>query len=579
MSLFLSRHAVSSSEDLRRILSLPRRTFTDAEGEALAAELTRLLRTPEGTMRLRPIQALALHDIGTVGGLFGPMRVGAGKTLISALAGFILNVARIVLLLPAALVEKTKSEFRELYKHWRIPQTIRIHSYEQISRVSGVDLLKIAGPCLIVADEAHKLKNKRAGVTRRVARYMRENPGTKFVAISGTVMKDSLRDFAHIVRWCLKDNSPIPLEDGEIEEWSDALDEKLQNPLKRLDPGPLLKLASPEDVDRFGPTRAARRGFQRRLVETPGVVATANETLACNLRIKALEYDVSDATEANYEPLRKLWETPTGFALNEAVAVWRISRELALGLHYEWDPRAPEAWLQARKAWSKFVREILKRSRTLDTELQVANACDAGQLPDDELRAWRAVKDTFAPRPKAVWHDESALHACAAWLKGPPGIVWCEHTFFAEELSRRTGRPYFGANAEDRRGRVVRDARPADGSIIASVQSCGTGQNLQAWNRNLVTSPSSSAARWEQLLGRTHREGQESDVTFDVMVGCFEHADGMRRALLGADAARDTLGQSQKLLTCDLVGFEDYADEETIASLADRGIRWQKNES
>lgn len=39
-----------------------------------------MLKTPRGTMRLRPIQAIALAEIGMYGGLFGPIPVGEGKT-------------------------------------------------------------------------------------------------------------------------------------------------------------------------------------------------------------------------------------------------------------------------------------------------------------------------------------------------------------------------------------------------------------------------------------------------------------------------------------------------------------------
>ena len=95
--------------------------------------------------------------------------------------------------------------------------------------------LEFARPELIGGDEIHMLKNKHAGRTRRVTRYMRDYPETMFAAGSGTVHKGSIKDFAHILRWCLKDKAPIPATDDEVETWSHALDEKV-NPLARKSP-------------------------------------------------------------------------------------------------------------------------------------------------------------------------------------------------------------------------------------------------------------------------------------------------------------------------------------------------------
>jgi hypothetical protein len=309
----------------------------------------------------------------------------------------------------------------------------------------------------------------------------------------------------------------------------------------------------------------ARQAFQRRLLQTPGVVATPGDQVACSLYISAIPLACNDATEANFKTLRTLWETPTGLALTEAVDVWRHARELSLGLHYEWDPPAPSEWLNARRTWAAFVRETLRYSRTLDTELQVANAVRSGEIQSDELNEWALIRPSFTPNPVPRWHDESALAACQAWLKHP-GIVWCEHTFFAEELAKRSGCPYYGARGETSDGATIEDAH---GPIIASVAANSTGRNLQRWHRNLVTSCPSTATTWEQLIGRTHRDGQAADeVTVDVLVGCFEHLNGMAQARESAQMALDMMGQPQKLLLADM----DWPDVSP-----GMGYRWAKN--
>ena len=42
------------------------------------------------------------------------------------------------------------------------------------------------------------------------------------------------------------------------------------------------------------------------------------------------------------------WRTPDDWDLMMATEVWRVANELALGLHYVWDPRPPEEWRNAR---------------------------------------------------------------------------------------------------------------------------------------------------------------------------------------------------------------------------------------
>lgn len=441
----------------------------------------------------------------------------------------------------------------------------------------------------------------------------------------------------------------------------------------------------------------ARKAFHRRLVSTPGVICSLNdEQVDCSLYIVGKIYKVNDATEQNFETLRDLWETPDGWALSEAVDVWRHARELALGFHYvrvdgkkydEWraeirrsgvsklehterrtssasasttgsgvlsairerrrttssgvgtalgsmntslsapstmahaisasdeevgsasitttrpgayedfsaclateqsefsettspeyrrlfdtfleSARPPDEWLAPRRAWAKFVREILSRSKHVDSEKQVATACELGQIDDTAYRDWLRVRDTFQPRTIAVWHDSAALEICAAWLKKEKGICWTDHTFFGRELSKRTGLPYFGQNGLDKDGRSILDAK---GPIIASGAANDTGKNLQAWRANLITSCPTGAAVWEQRLGRTHRQGQRADeVTVDVLVGCIEHVEAWERAVAEAKMAADMFGAPQKVLLADV----DMPSVEHVSRLA--GARWRKS--
>lgn len=601
---YFAKQSISETPDFRRIFELPRRKSPLENAGSLARELTEILKVSgfcpgdaqapvkglcpvcHEPRELREIQAQALYEIAKCAGAFGLIRVGGGKTLLSLLAPFVVGAKKPVLLIPASLREKTETARMKLAKHWRVARDLRLISYEELGREAAAHLLTFYKPDLIIADEAHRLKNKKAGVTRRVVRYMRENPGTKFVGMSGTMIKGgTIKAFAHILRWSHKENAPIPSHDGELEEWATALDEGV-NLFTRPHPGVLLKLASQEDRETCDELTAARRGFHRRLVETPGVVSTAGDQVACSLYVRALKYTPSATTDRNFLTLRgdgtrdnPGWMTPDGWALSMAAEVWRVARELALGFHGVWDPRPPFDWLNARKEWAAFVREVLSRSRTLDTELQVANACARGELSDVEFKAWQAIKDSFRVNPKDVWHDTAALETCEKWIEQGPGIVWVEHVFFGDELERRTGVPYFREGGLDKRGNSIENvaemirmgkAKPAP--VIASVAANSTGRNLQPWCRNLITSCPSGAATWEQLLGRTHRDGQQADqVEVDVLVACIEHVESWERARAEAQMTADTIGDSQKMLIADKLGFPDAFELTRYA-----GPRWTK---
>jgi len=563
-SLFASSpaHAVRLNDEMRRIERLPRRSWSVEDAERLAAELTDALKTPNGKMALRPVQATALAEIGMRGGLFGIIRVGAGKTLISLLAPVVAEAERPALLIPAKLVGKTRRDLLALSVHWDIPEP-RIITYEWLGRAQAADALDDYAPDLIVADEAHKLKNKSAAVTRRVARYMKVNPETKIVVMSGTITKRSLHDYVHLLRWALKTDVPLPEGYNDLELWADALDER-KGMLRRADPGALRVLCDAEE-DRMWPTNPrewARRAYRRRLTDTSGVVSTKETSVDASLVMTCVEPPSSPAIDAAFEHLRHNWETPDGWPLADAMQVYRHAREIALGFYYVWDPRPPRAWLDARKAWCSFVRETLSHSRSLDSELQVKQ-----QHPNaPELLAWNAVKDSFTPNTKPVWLCPSVLELCWQWLKQETGILWTEHTYFAERLAQMSGVRYYGAgNVSDA------EKHPADKPMIVSVHAGKEGLNLQTWNTNFVVSPPPNGEQWEQLLGRTHRDGQQADeVNFDVAGFSAEHVEAFWQARRDAEYVAASLGSPQKLLVAD----HDFPSVDDVALRG--GGRWRK---
>jgi hypothetical protein len=357
---------VQDTPEFRRILNLRRRNWEEeARKNDLYLRMTRVFKMPLGTQELRPIQAGALADAHDLRGLLAPVRVGEGKTLLTFLLPTVVqNIKRPVLLVPAALIEKTWREFQILSRHWvshpsfitRARFDEAVISYEILGRDSGKDKINALRPDMIIADEAHRLRNRQAACTKRVERYMIANPTTVFCGMSGTITKRSLQDYHHLLYWALRENMPLPRPDTESEKWAEVLDEKKTEAVGRRGPGVLLQLCTDEERARAKPQRtapigrtsqmptvafqeqltAARKGYQRRLRDSPGVICSSDANLDCSLIIQRLRFDPGPVVTRHLKELRETWETPNGELLTLPTDIWRHARELACGFWYAW---------------------------------------------------------------------------------------------------------------------------------------------------------------------------------------------------------------------------------------------------
>ncbi|MGL4258019.1 MAG: LAGLIDADG family homing endonuclease [Microbacterium sp.] len=496
------------------------------------------------------------------------------NTLISMLGFIVLEAKRPLLLVPAKLVEKTRREMHAMRKNWLIPPYVRILSYELLGREQAARTLEEINPDVIIADEVHKLKSTQAAVTRRVKRWMEAHPETKFVGMSGTVTKRSLHDYYHLAAWALKKTNPTPVDFNARMEWAQVLDEKKRKGLEDLEakitPGALIELCNSEERELYKtePVRAVRLGYRRRLVDTPGVVATQEGALGMSLIIDSQIVEMPDL-KPDIIGLKKNWQRPDGEPILDAIELWRHLREMSCGFFYRWNPMPPKEWLEMRRAWAREVRDILRHNRSgLDSESQIRRAVllerlevERGDLrpssrkyqsADEALVAWQAMEPTFKPHTEAVWRSNAVIEAARQWMETEKGIVWVEHTEFGRRLSETTGIPYYQKGGLNAAGKPIED-HPPKTPLIASIASNAEGRNLQAWNTNLITSAPTSGALWEQLLGRTHRDGQMEDevfarllVSLDVQAAAFERARGDARFI------SDTTGQEQKLCYADV---------------------------
>lgn len=612
--------AVGDSADLRRILTLPRRARpTDEFLVEVAAFIKQELGRTDITRdncrcrdfkphmknphcdNLLPTQAWALYEGAMAGGVLGPIGIGHGKTLLNILMPMVVEGAKtVVLLLPAPLKKQFLSVDWHYYsQHWKVPNLsgasvyypgrpfLHVLSFPEVSSAKNTELLENLKPDLIVVDEAHNLRNVTAARTKRFNRYLekaQQSGGAKLFCWSGTLTDKSLKDYAKLSAFALRERSPVPLHWPAVEEWASALD-PVDNPNP---PGKLLQLCSPG--------QKPKDGLRERINSTLGVISSGDKascqaSLVINERSVSIPASVQVALEKFGEHAKvEAWQRPDGEELVDALQAARCARELSCGFYYRWHwPRINgqpqridtiEKWLKARKEWHSELRAKLKRGGAhMDSPLLVTKAAIRWQKGyvhvhrDEEGKAisrkeypphtkhgplptwdstywaeWERLRDTARPENEAVWLDDFLVEDALAWLEEGPGLLWYEFNAFASRLAEKgRGSGLVFAGPGDEGTRTVLALKGTE-RVIASIRAHGTGRNLQQFARNLVANPPAGGGTWEQLLGRTHRQGQEAD---EVVADVYRHTEAFRNAVETAHELSEhiegTFGATQRL--------------------------------
>jgi hypothetical protein len=476
------------------------------------------------------------------------MGVGSGKTLAFLLVAAALEmrfpgvVARTYHLVKAGLDNTgRKAEIVAYLRDWNVPPPQTIH-FDAISPVSGKNLLETLDPLVLLVDESHHFKNPHASRTARFRRWRKANPDRIVVCGTGSITKRSIKDYCHIVPWCLPTHPPVPTRIETVEEWADALDERLDMG-SRCEAGVLLQWCDPAEVAEMGELRAIRRAYRRRLAETPGVViySVPASTIGAELHITEHVQEAGPAVTDAFNSLRN-WVLPDGTEIVEALDMARHVRTMPLGYWLRWKYPAPEVWLTKRKAYFSFVRAPM--GGRYDSPDEVARA-----FPDAaEVTEWRAIRESYKPETVAQWIDGGAIAYAREWIAKSPGVVFCDNTAFSDALAHVAGVPFFGPGGLDVAGRSIEGfSGPA---CVASTRANGEGRNLQRWHRGLLMQPPPNNLQMQQNLGRWFRIGQKStrvDVT--VFVGCAEHASNLRQCVADAQYATDgAMGDDSQLL-------------------------------
>lgn len=607
------RAPVQRSPDLTRIMKLPRREpeldGTD-RAEAIidlvteryslgavacrCAELDPERHAAEGCIkRLRMIQAMALWEIGIVGGLGGPIGVGHGKTMLDLLAPLAFthhsvtnnmpkaNDLLCVLLVPPKLVAQLTSDYDYIGQHFRMPSMIvqgsphldrirpgmpklQVMPYSRLMRGEATSWLNIVQPHAIIADECHKLRDRNTATTSRVMRYFNENPWVRFAAWSGSITSKSIKDYAHLFALGLKFGSPLPIDPEVVDDWARAIDPANKNP---ADPGPLLDGLIESGCCK--PGDSLYTGMRRRISETIGVVTSTTPAVDCALELLERKAPVIPPRITELIQNALDFVRPDGEEFVTAMQAVACACELACGFHYRWifphnvfprDDQLVLDWLGYRAMWHKELRSFLKnRNENLDSPMLCTYAAQRayGDRPTNKgmpvwqartYPAWRDIKGRVRPESDAVRIDDFLVRDVMDWTRQHNGIVWYQHAAFGEWVAEQSGLPLFGAGLDAKR---ALKAEHGNRSILVSIPAHSTGTNGLQFNfaEQIFTVVPADTDKWEQTLGRLHRAGQRADV---VRAWFYLHTDSLRKhiktALRNALYVEGTLpGGQQKL--------------------------------
>lgn len=581
---------VKGSADLSRVLAIQRRPMPDsALSEALIQHMSAKyarknvnckcssMRRPCVT-KLRRAQAWPLYEIDKAQGLLGQIGVGHGKTLLGLLAPFALKVPAgevVVLLVPPSNVGEIIDDYKLMSQHFKltsltvhgrsnfttvVPGTPALHvlPYSLLSRPEYTAWMTQVHPVAILADECDKLRNLDTATTARVERHIEANPETKFCGWTGSLTDSSISDYAHLLKWALGANSPLPLSGIVTSDWGRAL-----NPSPYPAPGgALMALCEPGE--------SLTEGYKRRFTETLGVVSIMEAAISTPLVItKRIAPPLPTVIKDAFDLLRgPLQQRPDGADLIDSLEVAACASQLACGFYYRW--RFPHGesedligrWYAARKLWGAELREFVgpriegRDSMKLATDAAKRYWQDIETKPGDHVwqaehwPAWRDIEPQVRPvKGQAVRLSDFLAQDAADWGLRNRGIVWYGHRELGKWIAELSGLSLHGGGPK---ARELILAETGKKSIIASIKSHGRGRNgLQfMYNNQLIASPPSSATAWEQLLGRLHRTGQEAgQINAQYYAHTPEFKKSVEQALLRAEYVNTTMGAAQKILT------------------------------
>ncbi len=542
------------------------------------------------------LQAWALWEMSQVGGIHGIIPVGGGKSLIGILAPLALPECHTAVLfgVPTQLLHYQNNYLRTR-EHFRVPSmmfedpkfqgfivegqpTLRFVAYSRLSHKQSTILLETIAPDTIIADEAHCISSPASVRTGRVMGYLARRGAQgytyRFLSWSGTMVKKSMKDQAHLIAHALGTCSPLPLGTDDVEAWSLVVDPSYM-PDRSSTTYHQLKKAFGSGIhkSRFEHGEDIRVGMQDRLINTQGVISTRASSIDASLYIHErvappMPPKVEEALKNARAGLRV-----DGEELISPVEIAACVRNVATGFYYYWhfydnpSDSLVEEWRAARKAYRREVRKKLeKREPHLDSPDLCKHAAMRawsktpykGDLPvwkSDHWPRWAAVRDRIRYEVREEWIDDYLAQDAAKYALENKAVVWYISNAFGKRVAKLAGLPLQGGGT-DAEAKILSER--GDRSIVASIKAHGASRDgIQLlFHEQLIAEIPSSADIFQQLFGRLLRLGQVSDsVDTYMFMHVPENKDALRNAIELAEFSEDMTPSTQALLSAN-ISFE-----------------------
>lgn len=596
-----------------------------------SAEIDSLLET----------QSAAIIDYLTVEGLFGYIGVGKGKALISfacAAAAYRKGLRKMILFIPPKLATQTmdkvlpwlrrqisinypvhllagKSKAARL-KASKQESGLFVMAWSQLSITDTDELIQNISPQLIIADEAHNLANKVSSRYKRINRYMVQNPDTEFVALSGTMGKKSLKDYYHIMKWCLKDQCPLPESLRELDQWCSVLDTTFNEFTSDMTLEPLrlwARRTSGEDFERN--ISGFRKSYNFRLATTPGVVfAVGNDDLGTSILFNNEPVEFDD-TYPGMEELQRLRSqlhdmdrSPSGDAIDYAIHKFRYDYELSAGMYNSLIWPSVDKIAKRKNITENEASELLDKSKDyhvasqeynkkvlkwleehacegLDTPMLLGHSMkyhDAKFVGSELFESWQ-VKNAFdfegrvERDSKAVRVCDYKIQAALKWAKGlkrkahEGALIWWklrEMGKWAYEVFKAAGIDVVLADASKQGNQIINDEKNYNKIILASVTAYKEGLNLQKQIPYMYFLQFPREAHFvEQATGRNHRTGCPYDELIYTTNFTLDFDHQMFSAVLADALFQHQAGSPSRLI---------YGDYDPVPKIAPGAVLREK---
>lgn len=423
------------------------------------------------------------------------------------------------------------------------------------------ELLTGISPEIIIIDEAHNLANRSSARSRRLIDYI-EKFHPEVVALSGTITNKSIIEYHHLMKFSLRDHSPLPNSSAMAHEWAAMLDAGATSGEPRTgSAGPLLPLvrwaqrnfpetAIQEDLAGF------RKAYSLRAKHCMGYVSSGDASIGTSLVLHnepVKHKELSPGWEALEELIRKvneLWLTPNDDEIEHAIHTWKWLIELTAGFYNSLSWPAPEVYAERKSISEGEAQDIIERAKAhheknqdyarllrdwlerfakphLDTPFLVGMDMLRNKdknVTHDLYAAWKKWKDAdFEGRPDRDSHVVRVcpykIEAATRWVidavpKGVGCIVWYYHQGIGAWLTERLREfdlPVVHCPAGEAGNAAIRSPENGNKVIVASISAHGEGKNLQHFQWQYFVQWPRPAKKAEQVLGRTHRSGQKAD--------------------------------------------------------------------